>query len=343
MKKILSLLLVFAFLFTSIPFGVYADEEASLLAEVTINPGYNLFGMVNEKVTFEKEDWYQSWWYGSQINPSSVGRERVQDGQNSFVRYTWEDGNTDLGYAAFYPANGDAISLEDDRPIHVSFKGRTSEGGFFQIGQDGSGIAFDINKHQLWVAPGEGWNYIYVDFVKSKTASLTYLPIVFGVSGSTGVRTLDIDDFVVSPYYRINFYADGELYDYEYVSPYSETDGSAVTEVSVDDFDALPEKNGFEFVGWSLSDGGETVDMVSLSNNDVTLYAVFEETQDEPETPDIPDNDYIPSLPSGLILLFTARIEGTANPIINPNTTITINNSTKVNPLFPIKNHLSLL
>ena len=299
MKKILSLLLVFAFLFTSIPFGVYADEEASLLAEVTINPGYNLFGMVNEKVTFEKEDWYQSWWYGSQINPSSVGRERVQDGQNSFVRYTWEDGNTDLGYAAFYPANGDAISLEDDRPIHVSFKGRTSEGGFFQIGQDGSGIAFDINKHQLWVAPGEGWNYIYVDFVKSKTASLTYLPIVFGVSGSTGVRTLDIDDFVVSPYYRINFYADGELYDYEYVSPYSETDGSAVTEVSVDDFDALPEKNGFEFVGWSLSDGGETVDMVSLSNNDVTLYAVFEETQDEPETPDIPDNDYIPSLPSG--------------------------------------------
>jgi len=297
MKKILSLLLVFAFLFTSIPFGVYADEEASLLAEVTINPGYNLFGMVNEKVTFEKEDWYHSWWYGSQINPSSVGRERVQDGQNSFVRYTWEDGNTDLGYAAFYPANGDAISLEDDRPVYVGFKGRTSEGGFFQIGQDGSGIAFDINKHQLWVAPGEGWNYIYVDFVKSETASLTYLPIVFGVSGSTGERTLDIDDFIVSPYYRVEYYVDGELYDYAYVSPYSKTDGTAVTFTEaglVDD----PSKTGYNFAGWSL-DEETAVEEISLSNADVALYALFEEAQQDSGDTGDTEETYVPTLPSG--------------------------------------------
>ena len=98
-----------------------------------------------------------------------------------------------------------------------------------------------------------------------------------GATVQDTAQTVDIDDVTIAAYYRFDYYVDGESYDYAYVSPVNSTNGTYLSSASVSQIDD-PVKDGYTFVGWSLTDGSaETVDTVSLSNADVSLYAVFEE------------------------------------------------------------------
>ena len=296
MKRLLSLLLATLMIVLSVPMTAFAeDDSVSLAAEgLTLTPGKNFFTGANAANEFSAT-WMQSWWTGGQMSNYLVtnGQRTVMndgDSRGDYVHFSWDAANDGFIYGTHYPANDVAgYAIETDRPVVVGFYGRSSQDGYFLVGGNSeSEVDYDFSRHCFFL--GKDWAYYSSDFtIKDDASVLSNYWVRVGATVQDTAQTVDVDDVTIAPYYRFDYYVDGKSYGYAYVSPVNSTNGAYLSSASASQIEA-PVKDGYTFVGWSLTNGvAETVDTVSLSNADVSLYAVFEENVTEPEPGPNPD------------------------------------------------------
>jgi len=312
MKRLLSLLLAIIMIVLSVPVTALAEDDTASLAAsgLALTPGKNFFTGANVANNFT-DTWMQSWWTGGQLQGYLVTNEHrtiMDDGDDrgAYIRFSWDAANDGFIYGTHYPANDVAgYAIETDRPVFVGFYGRSSQDGYFLVGSNSeSEVDYDFSRHCFFL--GKEWDYYSSDFtIKDDASVLSNYWVRVGATVQDTAQTVDIDDVTIAAYYRFDYYVDGESYDYAYVSPVNSTNGAYLSSASASQIDD-PVKDGYTFVGWSLTDGSaETVDTVSLSNADVSLYAVFEENATEPD-PD-PNPDETVGIGSPGINLFTSE------------------------------------
>ena len=121
----------------------------------------------------------------------------------------------------------------------------------------------------------------------TSTGDLYYIGIQARARQNPGTTHIYYDNITVIPSYRIAYYM-GDGTDDIYSSEYFLFDGSGEFFTEYDaDLTKEPSRYGYFFRGWSLSDGGEVLSgnkyHVSLSGEDIELYAIWEEDPDAPE------------------------------------------------------------
>lgn len=265
------------------------------------SPGINLLSIEENFVDFDNGDWQNNWWLGGQFQSYLVegeSRTIANDGgdRGDYLHISWDKTNDGILYAHYYPNGVDGLNVEDDRPFYVGFYAKASSetyvkfGNFSGTNYDGGDIAYEWAKHCLYVR-NPGWNYFNTSFTRLPDKEVfQQFRISYGAGDGTIACTLDIDDMVVTPYYRIDYLVDGTEYNHAYVSPISVLDGTFISSTEADQLGGLtPYKSGYKFVGWSLN-GENVVTTVNLENKDITLEAVFEKTNEEivPDAPTAP-------------------------------------------------------
>lgn len=307
MKRFFSLFLAFVLVITALPMGAFAEsdvEEATLAEEaISLIPGQNFMTKANVASHFT-DSWMQNYWnsfssWKTEGFEIQVGND--DDEHGNYMRFSWTSSESDgFVHNDYWPNGASGYSIETDRPIFVGFNARSSNDTYFRLGADsGSNVKYDGDKHTLYLSSSD-WKYYSTSYtVREDDTVLKKCNLRFGAIDGTASQTVDIDDVVMSPYYRINYYSNGSLYDYAYVAPYSSTDGTRVTSASVNNVDD-PTKDGSDFKGWSLSESSDsTVSTVDLANADINLYAVFTESTSSGTDPDpTPDPDPDPETPS---------------------------------------------
>lgn len=260
-------------------------------------PGKNFFTGANAASDFSAS-WMTSWWTGGQMQGYLVTneqREVMNDGdeRGDYIRFSWDAANDGFVYGTHYPSSTvEGYTIENDRPIFIGFNGRSSHSGYFLVGSNSeSELDYEFSKHCFFLA--NDWTYYSSSAtIKESACALSNYWVRVGATMQDVAQTVDIDDVTIAPYYRIDYYVNDELYDYAYVSPVNGRNGTYLTSADVNQVDA-PEMAGYSFVGWSL-DGEEVTDEVSLENEDIILYAIFEEAEDDDE-PEVDDEIIVPS------------------------------------------------
>ncbi len=257
---------------------------ASLLAVCTLaaSPGLNLLTGTTEPETFD----------GMTTLPSNITNAVLDDspfaGENGKVlrnqySYTSTSSYATVGFT-FNPA------LDRNRPYQISFKA-------YKWAEDGYGIT----NTQLWIMKNgtAGWQIAkdIGSFAAGKTSwyEHNYTVTTFGSLTNTSTGLLDetdintiyfewqydsaqsmnttekvfFDDVSIIPAYKITYLdEDGGVIKSEY---------KVVTENSFTP-DVLPSDKEMGIIGWSKAGDGTADETITLYNEDITLYAVYDNT-----------------------------------------------------------------
>ena len=298
MKRLLSLLLTVCLVLSSVPAAaVKSPDEAKLLAGGLV-PGVNFFSYGNSLETFTSKP---AWWIGSQFSSyllEGESRSYVDQvaGRGTVMRFSWDKGRDGMIFAAFYPNDVNGVAIEDDRPLYAGFLGRSSGSNYLKFGNgydnggawinDGGDVSYTYANNCLYVDSTD-WQYYHTSFTKyAESEKIVWFRLSVGAADQNTPQWLEIDDFVVAPYYKINYTLNGASYAHAYASPVDDLTGAYLTETPLS-LVKEPYKIGYRFTGWSL-DGVHVVETAPLMNEDITVYAVFEESGDEPYDDEFP-------------------------------------------------------
>lgn len=205
---------------------------------------------------------------GIYVRPSNGGTRIV----------TESDGNRALEYnrGSNYASLQIYVGWEAGRKYHVSYRVKTS--GVTSVRYN---PYYNNADHQKWMADTvkDEWITVEADFTipddydaSTENATNGFFSIYCNpVNGGPG--TIYYDDLVLIPYARVHFNAGG---------------GSGAPEDmfllsgNVEIPDTVPVRRGFEFGGWSLTDGGSApVTSVTVGGSDVELYAIWNPVEEQ--------------------------------------------------------------
>lgn len=291
------------------------EPETPTTAKVG-DPGINFFSKTAKVVDFDSTS-ESSWWTGGQFSAWLLeGESRTiandEDDRGNYLHVSWDSANNGILYAHYYPNSTDGLKIESDRPMYAGFYARSSNNAYIKLGNkagdnyDGGDINYTFNDHCKFIA--KEWKYYHMNFTRLPDIdAFVNFRVTFGASDQTSAQTVDLDNMIVTPYYKFTYLVDGTEYKHAYASPISDLDGSFLTSASADQLDGdKPFKSGNKFKGWSL-DGSTVVSTVSLQNKDITLIAVFEESEDATE-PDAPTAPSTAKVGDPGINLFTSNV-----------------------------------
>ncbi len=315
MKKLLSLALTFAMLFTSTVFAVPtavtpesaeeavvetpSDEKAAELtaSAVTATPGLNIFTGTTGVWDFENatDDDIAAVFSGDnqEIATLSVSEDPLDATKKSFAMTTKTAGGengltgTGQGYPQVY---FDIVNpIEKERPLFVTYKyyrynpgieGTTYTKANCLWLMRGGAVEIDSSNHGT---NGTSWNTCskYQALTKHSNATISTLYFQFNMYNTdTTATTMFIDDLAIIPAYAITYMnEDGTEYKKEYVNGVNSAGEATNAAHTLIADGPLSADNSKAFIGWSTKKDGTTADIVDeiviSGNADFVLYPVY--------------------------------------------------------------------
>ncbi|MGN1122383.1 MAG: InlB B-repeat-containing protein, partial [Eubacteriales bacterium] len=284
-----------------------AETEAVVTTELMekgIKPGLNMLNQTTSEWTFEEgmTDYASVLSIGIS-GTHAVAANPVSDAVNSSASVLKLSVT-----AASYPAiafNPPSM-VESDRPVYLSFKylktyepaaGETikSEGALWIMKNGSSYVAKSVGGFD----PNAGWKQYsgLIDFNKAynagntsdiNTSPISSIRIQAKALANDGKTIFAYDDIMMMPSYKISYMLNDGT-DSVVSSSYFlfEEDGSTLMTSYAPDLTVKPaDRYGYVFKGWSLNADSATADApasVTLANEDIVLYAVWEKDEDAPE------------------------------------------------------------
>ena len=304
MKKLLSAMLVLVVMLSICAFANPVLDTAETASEITVaedavlaadlvkgvKPGLNMVGQTAGVWSFEEADGMNnvSMFSGAGSVVDNPLKDTVND--SSKVACSYHTG-------AGYPALTFSFSPELDgaRPIYVKFKyykyytpandetGTTGSSlwvmrnGATYIAKNIGGFGFNSNWKEF--AGLINFNDAYnASTQEKKPLPVTSILLETQVSKNDGKTGICYDDVAFIPSYKITYVANDGTEDVV-ATKYALLDGVGkfLTKYYVDDTISY-EREGYKFCGWATSaDAAVGVTTVALANEDITLYAVWEE------------------------------------------------------------------
>lgn len=280
---------------------LYAVWELDTSLRKTVKPGLNMVGAKTTAWTFEEADGMNNKDFftaggGVVVNPLS------DDVNGSALVY----GNSYT--SASFPDVTFALPSEMDgnRPIYVSFKyykdytpSADEEGSLAEnlwvMKNGGTYKAADINGF----FPNVGWKKFsgLVNFNAAYNAGnkseinkdpIKSIIIKTKINANPGAENQYFDDIMYIPSYKLTFVAnDGtDAQTDKYVL--LDADGNLLTSYAFTEEDDLDNKYRYTFLGWSTDkDATEPIESITLANEDVTLYGVWDIDETLPESAEL--------------------------------------------------------
>jgi len=289
---------------------LYAVWNKDTSIRKTLKPGLNMAGGQTYAWNFEEsaDKSMNNMDFFTNSIASEIAENPLKDSVNSSdsVMRLYRSGE-----GTNYPSSSFNLTepFETERPIHVSFKyyktytpladeaGAISTNLWVMVNNAGY-IAKSIGEYDI----NAGWKQYsgLVDFTKAFSASnssvlfkdkVKAIILEGSVPGNDGTTSLYFDDISFIPSYKITYmqndgsddavFADYVLYEDDDVTK------PMVTKYTVDDTVEPKERYKYKFLGWSTDKNATTAEKavteVALDNEDVVLYAIWEEDTTLPD------------------------------------------------------------
>ena len=289
---------------------LYAVWKKDTSLRKTLKPGLNMAGGQTYAWNFEEsadKNMKNMDLFANSIT-SEIAENPMKDSVNSSdsAMRLYRSGTGDN-----YPSSSFTLTepLETERPVHVSFKyyktytPKAEEAGaisknFWVMVNNAGYIAKSIGEYDI----NAGWKQYsgLVDFTKAHSASngsllfkdkVKAIILEGNVLGNDGTTSMYFDDISFIPSYKITYMkndgsdeavlADYVLYEDDDVTK------PMVTKYTVDETVEPKERYKYKFLGWSTDKNAttaeEAVTEVALDNEDVVLYAIWEEDTTLPD------------------------------------------------------------
>ena len=249
------------------------------IAFAAMTPGINLLSGTTEPQTFDNLTSLPSGIHNAELSPSPF------DGESGQVLHAnYKNATYSTIHFKFEP------DLDKDRPYRISFKvykkadeGYGTESTQLWIMKNGT-AAWQIAKNIGGLLPNNPNGWYKHDYVVSTFASLT--------NKDTGlIDTTDIDSIFIEWKYdssstclvNENVYVDDVSIIPSYKFTYLDEDGTTTLKTSYENTTektfapvVLMEDKNKGIIGWSIKNDGTVDETITLKNEDVTLYAVYD-------------------------------------------------------------------
>lgn len=273
---------------------VKADTEVSTSSPVLLQadeakPGINIYTGTGEALSFEDAT-TESLTSFVRFETTTCEIKEYPETSNKALRLTQPAVSTsEKTYPKVRPLKD--VVVEANRPIYCSMKTFVERGQSTVSSWPFYLMHTDVNSKYTKLEDMKGKNPFYTtdnsfpglfDVTVEKSTIDTEIKTPFVETQI--IRDLNtavwIDDINIMPYYKADFYVDGELFDTNYFL--TDSNGNIKTTYSPSEYTAsegktLPTKDGLTFAGWSLdsSKNAKVTNSVSLENADLVFYAVW--------------------------------------------------------------------
>ncbi len=240
-------------------YAVWAD-----VPQKAATPGVNLFGSVDNYFGLYPSAGYLSVVKDEALNKDVVKYVRYVNGYQSVqIPVVWETGRK---YKLSGKVRNDIAGNNASVVYNVRYYTSTVNTGF---GDHGTGLT--SQNGTAWRSFNTDFTFTEKDYVSNYFANFFS---IYGNPYNNGAYDMYFSDLSLVPYYMVKFDANGGTGAPDFIQTLSDSaDISSVT--------AVPTKAGHTFLGWGTSKTSKTPVTSVATGKDVTLYAIWERTDND--------------------------------------------------------------